>query len=102
MSSHVQTPTADCRHCLKPIRQNKGGIWGARSRDDSRPWYCVAGPGPGKRHEPVAEGDTYEVTWPDGSTYSNRFDQTRLSAGEARATAPMIGGTWRRVTGQTG
>lgn len=46
----------------------------------------------------VATG--YEVTWPDESVYRNRDGQTRLSEAEAKATAPAIGGTWRRVTGQ--
>jgi hypothetical protein len=41
----------------------------------------------------------YEVTWPDGSIYVNRHEQTRLAFSEARMTAPRIGGTWRRGTG---
>ena len=39
----------------------------------------------------------YEVVWPDGSVYSNRFNQARLTEDEARMTAPRIGGTWRRA-----
>ncbi len=42
----------------------------------------------------------YEVAWGDGSLYVNSFGQTRLSETEAKTTAPRIGGTWRRVTGQ--
>jgi hypothetical protein len=37
----------------------------------------------------------YEVTWPDGDIYANRDGEVRLSEAEARATAPVIGGTWR-------
>lgn len=54
MSNAVQTTTADCRHCGKPIRQNKAGFWGARKRDDPHPWWCAEDPGTGKRHEPKA------------------------------------------------
>jgi hypothetical protein len=97
MSNATQTPTADCRHCRKPIRQNSGGIWGARKRDDPHPWYCDGNPDDGKRHEPVGE---YEVIWPDSDIYTNRYGKTRLSETEARATARAIGGTWHRVTGQ--
>ena len=53
MTSPVQTPTADCAHCRKPIRANRAGIWGARKRDDPHPWYCDADPDAGKRHEPA-------------------------------------------------
>jgi hypothetical protein len=53
MSAAVQTPTGDCRHCCKPIRANRAGIWGARKRDDSHPWYCDASPDARKRHEPA-------------------------------------------------
>ena len=42
----------------------------------------------------------YQVRWPDGGIHVNRLGETRLSETEAKATAPVIGGTWRRVTGQ--
>lgn len=44
--------TGTCRHCLKSIRRNSGGVWGARKRDDPHPWYCDASPDGAKRHEP--------------------------------------------------
>lgn len=42
----------------------------------------------------------FQVRWPDGGIYVNRHGETRLSEVEAKATAPRIGGTWRRVNGQ--
>lgn len=52
MSGPVNSPTADCLYCGKPVRRNRAGIWGARRRDDPHPWYCEAGPDAGKRHAP--------------------------------------------------
>ena len=49
-----------------------------------------------------ANAGAFEVVWPDGEVYTNRHQQTRLTEAEAKATAPRIGGTWRRVTGQEG
>lgn len=46
----------------------------------------------------AAPAGEYGVTWPDGEAYANRHGETRLSEAEAKATAPRIGGTWRRVT----
>lgn len=43
---------------------------------------------------PAREGE-YEVVWPDGGIYVNRFKQARLSEAEAKATARAIGGRWR-------
>jgi hypothetical protein len=40
----------------------------------------------------------YEVIWPDGSVYANRHGETILTETEAKATAPLIGGTWRLAT----
>jgi hypothetical protein len=40
----------------------------------------------------------YEAVWPDGDIYANRHGEIRLTAGEARATARAIGGTWRAAT----
>jgi hypothetical protein len=40
----------------------------------------------------------YEAVWPDGDIYASRHGEIRLTAGEARATAPAIGGTWRHAT----
>jgi hypothetical protein len=51
----IQTPTAECGHCCKPIRQNKDGIWGARARNDAHPWYCDANLDKGKRHAPAVK-----------------------------------------------
>lgn len=55
MTAAIQTPTAECRHCRKPIRRNSAGIWGARKRDDPHPWDCDTSPDKGKRHEAAAE-----------------------------------------------
>jgi hypothetical protein len=52
-------------------------------------------------NEAAGQAD-YQVRWPDGGIYSNRYQQTRLTEAEARATARAIGGTWRRLTGQEG
>ena len=43
--------TGTCRHCGKPVRLNRAGVWGARHREDPHPWYCDASPEPEKRHE---------------------------------------------------
>jgi hypothetical protein len=97
MASAVQTPTADCAHCHKPIRANRAGTWGARKRLDPHPWYCDASPDAARRHEPAK---AYEVIWPgpDGGTYANRDGETALTADEAIATARAIGGRWRLAT----
>jgi len=50
------------------------------------------------RWNPPTPPAAYEVIWPGGEVYANRHQQTRLSEAEAKATAPRIGGTWRRVT----
>lgn len=42
----------------------------------------------------------FRVRWPDGGIYVNGKGETRLTEEEARAIAPRIGGTWRRVSGQ--
>lgn len=45
-------------------------------------------------------GADYEITWPWGEIYANSHGQTRLTLEEAKLTAPRIGGTWRRITGE--
>lgn len=47
-----QSDTGTCQYCGKGIRRNAAGIWGARKRDDSAPWYCGASPAADKNHEP--------------------------------------------------
>jgi hypothetical protein len=47
-----------------------------------------------------ASPPAFQVRWPDGGIYVNRNGETRLTEAEAKMTAPRIGGTWRRVSGQ--
>jgi hypothetical protein len=60
MTRPVSSLTADCLYCGKPVRRNSAGTWRARKRDDPRPWYCDASPGPDKRHAPSPAGEMTE------------------------------------------
>jgi hypothetical protein len=77
----VKTPTADCRHCRKPVRANSKGIWGARNRDDSAPWFCGPNPDAGKRHEPVITGGA-DFTFAG----THRADVRPVKAGDTHGT----------------
>jgi len=87
----VEPKCADCSHGT--LAHN--AIGGACTKCDCGHFRPKAAPA---SEEAAPE---YEVTWGDGSIYSNRFNQTRLTEEEARMTAPRIGGTWRRATTET-